>query len=147
VAVGALTAKSSASHTVHGKHDVALFSVLKWPSGQASQPRSWLALGEDTTCSPATQSVHGLHASTLVVLLKYPSAHALQLRSVVALPSAETKLPETQSVQATQAVAGSPSWSQLPTAHGWASASPPAQYWPATHASHSTGDVELAACV
>ena len=62
-----------------------------------------------------------------VPVLNLPEAQLEQVRLVVAAPADEMYWPALQVVLSTQAVAGLPSWSQVPAAHGAAAAVPPAQ--------------------
>ena len=91
---------------------------------------------------PGAQLVIGVQLAAFVVVLKLPTAHAVHVRLVVALPSSEWAWPARQSVHATHAVAGFMSWSHVPLAHTCAVALPPAQWFPASQAAHTGGDVD-----
>jgi hypothetical protein len=71
--------------------------------------------------------VHAVQDVALVVLLNVPLAHALHVLSVVVVPAVLTYVPAIHEVQAPHTVALSPSWSQVPTAHGTFGAVFPAQ--------------------
>ena len=71
----------------------------------------------------------------------------MHARLTVVLPSAVTYWPALQSLQLSHAVVALASWSQLPVAHASAATDPPAQYCPATHASHTVALVALPAVV
>lgn len=83
----------------------------------------------------------------MFAILNVPLAHDEQVRSVVAVPSLVTHVPGAHTLSAAQGVAGLPSWSQVPAAHVVCRLVPPAQYCPATHASHTAAEVDVPAAV
>jgi hypothetical protein len=80
-----------------------------------------------STSVPALQVAHVLQLLALVPVLYLPAGQVAQVRFVVADPAAEMYWPALQVVLETQVVAGLPSWSQVPAAHGTSAAVPPAQ--------------------
>jgi hypothetical protein len=76
-----------------------------------------------------------------------PVAHGVQVRSVVPLPAADSYCPAPHVVCAAHAVAGSPSWSQVPGPQATVGAAPPAQYVPGLQGLHTAGVVAVAAAV
>ena len=92
---------------------------------------------------PAGQIDQAAQAAALVTVLNDPLAHAAHARSMVALPSAPTKVPGRHVVFAAHGVAALRSWSHVPAVQVTGSASPPGQYWPATHAVQIVAEVEV----
>jgi len=92
---------------------------------------------------PAGQLDQGAQAAALVAVLNDPLAHDVHARSLVALPSEPTKVPGKHEVFAEHGVAALRSWSQVPSAQPTGSASPPGQYWPATHEVQIVAEVEV----
>jgi len=97
------------------------------PLAQASHRRSAIALPAVLTYVPAAQVDHAVQLGAFVVVLYVPLAQPVQVRFAVALPAKTTDCPGTQLVQATQAVAGFSSWSQVPAAQASFGAVAPAQ--------------------
>jgi hypothetical protein len=80
-------------------------------------------------------------------MLNVPAAQTVHTRSVVAVLSADTKVPGAHTLTAAQAVAGLPSWSQVPEAQVVCGLVPPAQNWPATHGSQTAALVAVPGAV
>jgi hypothetical protein len=101
------------------------------------------------TLSPATHVVQAPHTGALSAVLNVPTAQSEQTRSLVASPSAETKVPAEQPVRAVHSVAGSSSWSHVPSPslQGLAGAVLPAQYSPGLQAAQTGGDEGVPALV
>jgi hypothetical protein len=94
---------------------------------------------------PAAQVNQVVQLGWLLDVVKEPPAQAAQERSVVAEPAFTICVPAAHVVWATQMVAGSPSLSQVPIAHGTAGVAPPWQYSPAVHAVQTASVVDVAA--
>ena len=105
--------------------------------------RSTVADGVLPTKVPAGQFDHGAQAAALVVVPNDPLAQDEHTRSLVAVPSVATKVPGRHEVLSTQGVAALRSLSQVPPAQPTGSASPPGQYWPATHEAQIVAEVEV----
>jgi hypothetical protein len=105
----------------------ALVVVLNWFASQGLQTRFAVEEGAFDTKVPATQVFHAVQEGALSSVENSPLAQAVQLRSVVVDPSLVTWVPAVQVDMATQTVAGLPSWSHVPVAHGACGLVPPAQ--------------------
>ena len=141
---GTLT-KVPAEQTLTGVHAAALLALLKVFGSHAVHTRSTVTDGVLLTKVPAGQVAHGVHAAEFGSVENCPFSQAVQLRSVVVLPSLARKVPAGQVDLSTHAVAGSPSWSQVPDAQGTSGLVPPAQYSPATQRLQTVADVEVPA--
>jgi hypothetical protein len=141
---GTLT-KVPAEQTLTGVHAAALLALLKVFGSHAVHTRSTVTDGVLLTKVPAGQVAHGVHAAEFGSVENCPFSQAVQLRSVVVLPSLARNVPAGQIDLSTHAVAGSPSWSQVPDAQAASGLSPPAQYSPATQAWQTVAEVELPA--
>ena len=141
---GVLT-KVPAEHTLTGVHAAALLVLLKVLAAHAVHTRSAVVEGVLLTKVPGEQVAHGVHEAEFGWLENSSLPQAVQLRSVVVLPSLARKVPAGQTDLSTQAVAGSPSWSQVPDRQGLSGLVPPPQYSPATHALQIVADVEVPA--
>jgi hypothetical protein len=144
-ALAGVPTKVPAGHTLTGVHAAALVVVLKVFAAHALHTRSIVVDGVLLTKVPAGQVAHGAHQVEFGAVENCSLPQAVQLRSVVELPSLARNVPAGQTDLSTHAVAGSPSWSQVPDAQAASGLSPPAQYSPATHAWQTVAEVELPA--
>jgi hypothetical protein len=126
---------------------VWLAAVVKVPGTQAAQVRLTVAVPAVITEVPAAQVVQRVQLGWLAAVEKSPAAQSAHVRSAVALPAVATNLPAMQGVCATQAVAGSESWSQVPAAHATEAAGPPAQKLPGEHGAQVGGVVAVPGAV
>jgi hypothetical protein len=113
------------------------------PLGQSWQTRSIVADGVLLTNVPGWQLDQGAQVDSLAAVLNEPLAHGRHTLSLVAVPSDDTNMPARQEVWLTHGVAGLRSLSHVPAAQTTGVAVSPAQYWPAGHAMHTTGEVEV----
>jgi hypothetical protein len=116
-----------AKHVLHGVQAAAFWVVLNCPVAHAAHTRSTVAEGVLATCWPASQVAQAAQARAFAVVVKVPSAQGAHTRSLVGVPSAAIKVPGGQTLMAAQAVAGLPSWSQVPPEQVVAGLVPPAQ--------------------
>jgi hypothetical protein len=99
------------------------------------------------TYVPAAHVVHAEQLPAFVVVENVPLAHAVHVRFVVADPALVTYWPAVQVVRAWHTVAELPSWSHSLAPHAAFAVAPPAQYVPASHATHVGGVVAVPATV
>jgi hypothetical protein len=128
-------------------HAGALGVSLYLPASHSEHSRSAVAEGAFDTWAPAAQVAQVVQEAAFAVALKVPASHAWHVRSVVAVACARTRVPGAHTLTPAQAVAGLPSLSQVPSPHVVAGLVPPAQYWPARHASHTAALVAVPAAV
>lgn len=128
-------------------HAGAFWPPLNFPVSQAEHSRSAVAEGALETYVPAAQVAQVVQEVALAVALNVPVAQTSQVRSVVGEASARTCVPGAQVLAAAQAVAGSLSLSHVPAPQTVAGLVPPAQYWPATQASHVVALVDVPAAI
>ena len=110
------------------------------PLAHALQLRLLVEVPARVTKLPAGQSVHGAHAAAFSSVLKVPLRHPVHVLSAVAVPGVCTCCPAAHTRHRTHAVALRPSSSHVPLTQASFAAAPPAQYVPASHASHCPGD-------
>jgi hypothetical protein len=126
VEVPASATKRPAPHANQDAH-VTAFVPDEKPPTHGRHVRSVVAETTPAWYVPAAHVVQGVQATAFAAALNVPLAQGAQTRSSIALPEVDANFPATHVVKAAQAVAGSPSWSQVPLAHGTDTAAPPAQ--------------------
>jgi hypothetical protein len=119
--------------------------VLNSPAAHAPHTRFTVVEGVFDTKVPAVQVLHGVQDGELSSVENCALPQAVQLRSAMADPSLATYVPAMQVDIATQAVAGLPSWSQVPGSHGACGLAPPAQYSPALQAEQTVAEIAVPA--
>jgi len=97
------------------------------PAAHVAHCRSTTGLPGALTWVPAAQLVQATQLVAFDTVLNAPLAHAVQVRSEVEVPAAPTSWPGAHDVHGTHAVAGFPSWSQVPSVQLARGVVPPAQ--------------------
>jgi len=127
VGVAATACSVPAAQAPAGRHANWFGDAAYVPSTHGAHRRSAVALGSTCTKFPGTQSLQDAHAAAFEVDVKVPIVQSVHVLSTAVAPSCATACPATHTVFGTQAVAGAPSWSQVPAAQVAFGAAPPAQ--------------------